>query len=231
MARTRGAGGPSPPRRRDVDSFDRRAGSYDSDWRSAFHSAVVAGGAEVALEAVPAPNAVLDIGCGTGALLRTLATRLRSQATLIGIDPAPTMIEVARIEVGQATSAAVRAEAAARPRLSLALATAERLPFADRSFDLVVTTVSFDHWADQPAGLAEVRRVLRPEGRLVLVDLFATGCLLPIAAIGRRRDRMRTIRETGSMLATAWLSPLAWRPVYDLGPVTLVHAVIASPTT
>jgi ubiquinone/menaquinone biosynthesis C-methylase UbiE len=102
---------------------------------------------------------------------------------------------------------------------------AERLPFDDTSFDLVVSTVSFDHWADQPAGLAEVARVLRPGGRFVLVDLFATGWLRPIAALGRRRDRMRTAQELESMLATARLRPLAWQRVYDLGRLPLVQAV------
>jgi ubiquinone/menaquinone biosynthesis C-methylase UbiE len=95
----------------------------------------------------------------------------------------------------------------------------------------VVSTVSFDHWADQRAGLDEVHRVLRPQGRLVLVDLFATGVLRPIATVGRRRDRMRTIREAEAMLTSARLRPLAWKPVFDLGRVTLVRAVIASPRT
>ncbi|HSO56249.1 MAG TPA: class I SAM-dependent methyltransferase, partial [Actinomycetes bacterium] len=92
------------------------------------------------------------------------------------------------------------------------------LPFRDASFDLVVTTVSFDHWTDQPAGLREAARVLRPGGRLVLVDLFAVGWLRPITALGRRRNRVRTIAELEAMLTQARLTPLAWERVYDLGP-------------
>jgi ubiquinone/menaquinone biosynthesis C-methylase UbiE len=64
------------PRQRDVDSFDRRARSYEHDWRSLFHAPVVAGSIEVALWAMPHPATVLDVGCGTGALLRALADRL-----------------------------------------------------------------------------------------------------------------------------------------------------------
>jgi SAM-dependent methyltransferase len=93
----------------------------------------------------------------------------------------------------------------------------------------VVSTVSFDHWADQPAGLAEVARVLRPDRRLVLVDLLATGWLRPVAALGRRRDRMRTPAELDAMLAAARLHPVARRRVYELGPLPLVQAVIAEP--
>jgi ubiquinone/menaquinone biosynthesis C-methylase UbiE len=57
--------------------------------------------------------------------------------------------------------------AEARKRLNgvrLEQGVAERLPFADASFDLVVSVLSFDHWSDQELGLAECARVLRPGG-------------------------------------------------------------------
>ena len=52
--------------------------------------------ADIALQAVPDPTAVLDVGCGTGALLRTLADRLPTRVDLAGVDPARAMIEVGR---------------------------------------------------------------------------------------------------------------------------------------
>jgi SAM-dependent methyltransferase len=201
---------------RDLGSFDRRAASYERDWRSAFHAPVVAAAAEVALAALPDPAAVLDVGCGTGALLRTVAGRLPAGVELAGVDPAPAMLEVGR------------AALAGHPRVRLARAVAERLPFRDAAFDLVVTTVSFAHWADQPAGLAEIARVLRPGGRLVLADLFAIGWLRPVTALGRRRDRVHTPAELEAMFANAGLAPIAWERVYDLGPLPLVRAVVAA---
>jgi len=84
--------------------------------------------------------------------------------------------------------------------------------------------------AHQPAGLAEIARVLRPNGRLVLVDLFAIGWLRPIATLGRRRDRMHTAAELEDMLADARLSLLGWRHIFDLGPFPLVRAVVAHPS-
>ena len=92
-----------------------------------------------------------------------------------------------------------------------------------------MSTVSFAHWSDQPAGLAEVARVLRPAGRLVLVDLFAIGWLRPVTALGRRSDRVHTATELEAMLTRARLAPLSWQPVYDLGPLPLVQAVVAAP--
>lgn len=62
------------------------------------------------------------------------------------------------------------------------------------------------------------------------MDLFATSLLRPIAAAGRRRDRMRTVNEIESMLATARLRPLSWHPIFALGPVTIVRAVVAQAT-
>ena len=202
---------------RDVDSFDRRAASYERDWRAEFHRLVVAGAAEVALATLAHPADVLDVGCGTGALLRTLAERLPEARTMAGVDPAPSMVERAA------------AGLSADPRARLTVAAAEALPFDRAGFDLVVSTVSFDHWADQPAGLAEVARVLRPTGRFVLVDLFATGLLRPLAALGRRRARMRTRPELEALFTAAGLHPEDWHRVYSLGPLPLVQAVTAAP--
>jgi ubiquinone/menaquinone biosynthesis C-methylase UbiE len=198
---------------RDVQRFDRRAHTYEHGWRAEFHARVVTRSADVALRTVPAPTAVLDVGCGTGALLRVLADRLPTAAELAGVDPAPAMIDVGR--------AALRE----RSNVHLEQAFAERLPFPPAHFDLVISTVSFHHWADQGAGLSEVGRVLRPHGRLVLVDHFAIGWLRAFSAVARRN--MRTRDDVERLLADARLTPLGWARIFDLGPLPLIRAVIA----
>ena len=123
----------------------------------------------------------------------------------------------------------------------LVRATAGALPFADATFDLVISTVSFHHWASQRDGLAEVRRVLAP-GIFVLADLHAVGYLRVFYTLARRRDRMHTQSELTQMLTAAGLDLQGWAPVRDLdlmlplrrcpprppvGRIPLVTAVIA----
>ena len=101
----------------------------------------------------------------------------------------------------------------------LVQATAGELPFAGASFGLVISTVSFHHWASQRAGLAEVRRVLASGGLFVLADLHAVGYLRVFYTLARRRGRMHTRRELTGMLAAAHLDVQSWAPVFDLDPL------------
>jgi ubiquinone/menaquinone biosynthesis C-methylase UbiE len=197
----------------EVQRFDRRASAYERGWRAEFHARVVARSADAALRTVVDPTAVLDVGCGTGALVRELARRLPAGVELAGVDPAPAMIEVAQGALREC------------PNVHLEVASAEQLPFSAARFDLVISTVSFHHWADQAAGLSEISRVLRPPGRLLLADNFATGWPRVFNAIARRN--MRTQRDVERLLAGARLTPLDWVRIYDVGPLQLIQAVIA----
>ncbi|MBO0685609.1 MAG: class I SAM-dependent methyltransferase, partial [Candidatus Dormibacteraeota bacterium] len=149
----------------------------------------------------------------TGALLRLLAARLPEAVELVGVDPARGMLAAGRSHPGL------------DPRIHLVQAHAERLPFAAGSFDLVVSTTSFDHWADQVRGLEECARVLGEGGRLVLADLFA-GWLAPTTLLGRR-SRARTVPQATRLLVAAGFRDLSWRRLYELGPLPLVQAVVA----
>ena len=79
---------------------------------------------------------------------------------------------------------------------------AERLPFPDDRFDLVFATLSLRHWADLPAGIAEVARVLGPGGTMVLADIFPS-CprRAPWAPMARRRRHPLAPAELEAVLA------------------------------
>lgn len=101
---------------------------------------------------------VLDLGTGPGHLLVALGRR-RPDLDLTGVDLSADMIDVATRRVAEFgdRARAVTGDVGA-------------LPFPDRSFDLVVTSLSLHHWPDVPAAAAEIARVLRPDGHVGVYD-------------------------------------------------------------
>lgn len=93
----------------------------------------------------------LDVGCGTGRGLHLYGTGVR----VLGLDPAwPSLVRARR-----------RA-----PGVPLVQGSVEALPFRERIFDTVVASMVFCSVADPARGLAEVKRVLRPDGRLRMLE-------------------------------------------------------------
>lgn len=155
----------APQRQQDVEHFELWSSTYERSRLQRFyfgpiHQAVLA----LAASAVPQPGSILDVGCGTGKLLRR-AHASWPEACLIGVDPATGMIEMAKRLTQGATFLQGMAEA---------------LPLEDASIDLAFSTVSFHHWQDQGAGLREIARVLRPGGCLILVDISVPGWLASV---------------------------------------------------
>jgi SAM-dependent methyltransferase len=113
--------------------------------------------------AVSAPGGVrvLEVGCGPGHLAIRLARRYGLDVSGVDLDPA--MIERAR------ANARTVGNDSAQPEFLVG--DVASLPFPDGSFDLVVSTLSMHHWADQTAGLAEIGRVLGTGGRALVWDL------------------------------------------------------------
>ena len=104
-------------------------------------------------------DAVLDVGCGTGAALRHAAPRV-PDGDLVGVDPVPRMVEIAEEHTK------VRHDCT---HVRYLVGSAEALPVPGAAFDVVLAFDSFDHWQNPAVGLAEVLRVLKPTGRLVVV--------------------------------------------------------------
>jgi ubiquinone/menaquinone biosynthesis C-methylase UbiE len=155
---------------------------------------------------------VLDLGCGTGRLL----DRVRiagSGRSLIGLDRSAGMAEEAR---------------RLRPYLLIERGTAEALPHPDACIDFVMTTVSFHHWSDKVAALAEVFRVLRPGGLFALTDVSIDD--LPVRpralwALARRRmSDMPAIDERERLLTAAGFRVLDVRPTLHRRWITLTVA-------
>jgi SAM-dependent methyltransferase len=105
---------------------------------------------------------VLEIGCGQGALVNHLSGR---GASMVGVDMSPASLRRA---------AAGAHELGLEQHVRLLQADAERLPFPDATFDRVVSFGVLHHTPDTSHAVAELRRVLRPEGRAIVM-LYRTG--------------------------------------------------------
>jgi len=197
------------PPHRDLAAFDDRAGEYDSGFRGRLHHRISDRTAHLAAGTAASPNRVVDVGCGTGYLLRALAGRYTDAEELAGIDAAPRMIEVAN-------------NLANDDRLRFAVGVAERLPFPDATVDLIVSTTSFDHWSDQRAGLVECARILRPGGHLLLVDQFSWW--LTPTLVTSRRGKARTKPLANRLLLRAGFADPQWHKVHAV----IIKAVTAT---
>lgn len=132
--------------------FLRYASMLPRMWKSDVSEAVVA-------LVNPKPGErVIEIGAGMGAAMVPAA---RTGAHVTAVDPTPYMRRILR----------VRSLAHGGPwRISVCDGAAEHLPIADASADAVFTVNTMHHWSDLDRALFEIRRVLRPGGRVVLVD-------------------------------------------------------------
>jgi ubiquinone/menaquinone biosynthesis C-methylase UbiE len=140
--------------------FDRRASSYqDSALQQFLFGPAQETALQLALELVPEARRILDVGCGTGQLLRQ-ARPCYPTAGLVGVDLAAQMV------------AAAIAVTPAMLGVRYVHARSEHLPFTHDVFDLVFATLSLRHWTNPLAGIAEISRVLAPGGLLVLADVF-----------------------------------------------------------
>lgn len=105
---------------------------------------------------------VLEVGCGTGSLALAAARRVGLTGKVVGIDPDPVMIDLAR-----------RKAARIHRDVEFEVAAIEALPFQLGEFDVVLSSLMLHHLPDdlKALGLAEVRRVLKPGGRFLAVDM------------------------------------------------------------
>ena len=155
-------------------AFDRQAAHYDTASFGS-HARTLYPILLEQLAQIP-HRSVLDVGCGTGELLRKVGDRFPETARA-GLDLSEQMLTVARGKLGEG--------------VELVLGDAERLPFADGRFEVLLCCDSFHHYPNPEAAVDEFARVLQPGGILLLADCTApagvravTNLLLPLSGEG-----------------------------------------------
>lgn len=108
---------------------------------------------EIVLANIASANRILDLGCGTGMLLASLEKRAEFT---VGVDMSAQMLGAARKRAAKA---------------ALVLADADHLPFADESFDAVVSVTLLQNMPDPERTVRELARVLRPNGKAIITSL------------------------------------------------------------
>jgi SAM-dependent methyltransferase len=144
---------------------------------------------------------VLDVACGTGALTEAVAERVGPRGAVAGLDANPEMLAVARRKHGAIEWHDGRAES---------------LPFADGSFDAVVSQFGLMFFDDRVAALREMRRVLRPAGRIAVAVCDALAHSPGYAALAALLERL-----FGTRVADAFRAP------FVLGDVPALRALCA----
>jgi len=156
-----------------------------------------------------AEGAVLDVGCGPAEVLVRLA-RLSPTLRLTGVDVDAPMIDRARRKA---------AKAGVSP--TFVVADAASLPFEDASFDLVTSSFAVHHWPDPHAGLAEVMRVVKPGGKVIIWDIASPMAMVEAHASGPHAGPRRAHSGPG------WLTAL--RMLRQFGRMTPQRFEFAKP--
>lgn len=136
------------------DQYNQTAARYDRRW-SRYLSNTLSFLKDWA--AIAPESTVLDVGCGTGEFERLVLLDQPMQA-IVGIDLSDQMLEMAQQKCRDYS------------HVSFQKASVVALPFADRSFDVIVSASAFHYFDDPIAALMEIKRVLKPEGEIVILD-------------------------------------------------------------
>jgi ubiquinone/menaquinone biosynthesis C-methylase UbiE len=115
--------------------------------------------ARATLDAISLPDDahVIDIACGTGIITKVVAERLGGKGRIVGTDLNAAMLEVAQMTMPESSH-----------QIEWFACDVTELPFEDGEFDIAFCQQGLQFFPDKPKALAEVRRVLKPEGRLYL---------------------------------------------------------------
>ncbi|GAB4547009.1 MAG: methyltransferase domain-containing protein [Pleurocapsa sp.] len=134
--------------------YNRLAPIYDSRWRNYLDRSLsfLLDFADISSQA-----SILDLACGTGELARFILEK-NPQQNITGVDISPTMLKIAQDKLEDYF------------QVKLFNTSATALPFDSQSFDLIICANAFHYFENPSVALAEIKRVLKPNGKLIILD-------------------------------------------------------------
>lgn len=134
--------------------YDKMASWYDRRWQNYIDKTLTFC---LQRSQISEDERVLDVACGTGELAKLILQQNSSQS-ITGIDLSTKMLQVAK------------QKCRAYPNVEFQQATANKLPFLAASFDIVFCASAFHYFDEPQVAMTEIRRVLKPKGRLIILD-------------------------------------------------------------
>ena len=189
---------PKSIRKQVLEEYSALAPDYDERWLSYTQKTLRLTLDVLKPETIPAKQSLLDIGCGTGQFLEMLSQRA-PEVMLSGLEPNLQML--------------AKAQAKFADRINCVEGWAHELPFKDASFDFVTCNNMF-HYIDEPLqALTEFKRVLRPNGQLILMDWCADFWTMKLNALYLDMRKMAHVKTYKQQELEAMLQALGFRHV------------------
>jgi ubiquinone/menaquinone biosynthesis C-methylase UbiE len=164
------------------DQMEKMVPSYDSYMRKAtFGRERILRDMTISLAGVKAGDSVLEVGCGTGTLTLAAKRKAGPFGKVFGIDIIPGMIELSKQKAAQANE-----------QITFQLGSIDDIPFPANHFDVVLCSFMIYHMSEttRRKGIAEIHRVLKPNGHLLVLDMVSPRRTLPRVIAQRLFDGM-----------------------------------------
>jgi SAM-dependent methyltransferase len=176
---------------------------------------------EAFMKLIPGDLTVADLGTGTGYLLPVLG---RCFKKVIGLDQSRPMLDLAK----------KRVQSSGLKNIELKTGSLESIPLRAGSVDLALCILMFHHLADVEAVLAEIRRVLKPGGRLMIIELHKHQNEKFRVAMADRRSGISPkqmnswLNSTGFSELENWDLPRPEHPEHPLAPIPKIYGLTGS---